>query len=271
MPTAADRVTWQVVGGVADVRLARPDKLNAFDRAMFAGLAEAAGALAGDRSVRAVVLSGEGRAFSAGLDLALVAELAAGDGAGADLAARTGAGPANSAQQAVWGWHQLEVPVVAAVHGHALGAGFQLALGADLRIVAPDARLSVLEVRWGLVPDMCGTWLLPRLVGEQVAKEMTWTGRMVTGEEAVATGLALRTAEDPRADALELARGIAGASPDAIREGGRLIEEALRPGRDLAEHLRDEERTQGALIGSATQREAVAAWFEQRPARYGDA
>lgn len=257
--------------GVADVRLSRPDKLNAFDHAMFDGLAAAGAAVATDPTVRAVVLSGEGRAFSAGLDLAVFTSADGDDGARAavvDLTRRHGAGPANRAQQAVWAWRELSVPVIAAVHGACLGAGLQLALAADVRIVAPDARLSVLEVRWGLIPDMAGTYLLPRLVRPDVAKELTWSGRMVGGTEAVTIGLATRTADDPRAAALELAAALAAASPDAIAEGKRLIDVAVA--RDPATHLADEGETMRALAGSANQREAVMAFFEKRPASYTD-
>ena len=265
------RVTVAAAGGVADVRLNRPEKLNAFDRPMFDALVAVGEALAADRSVRAVVLSGEGRGFSAGLDLSMFATMVGPDSAetGASLIGGRDRGPANHAQQATWVWHEMPVPVIAAVHGPALGAGFQLALAADLRIVAPDAKMSVLEVRWGLIPDMTGTFLLPRLVGIDVAKELTWTGRMVGGEEALRMGLATSVADDPRADALALARDLAAKSPTAIREGKRLLDASLA--RSPAEHLADEERTMVSLIGSPNQKEAVAAWFEQRPPVFGDA
>ena len=268
------RVTVEVQGGVADVRLARPDKMNAFDRQMFTDLVAAGEALKADRSVRAVVLSGEGRAFSAGLDLSIFGEMAGGDGnTGGEpsIISREGrSGPANSGQQAVWVWRELEVPVIAAVHGHALGAGFQLALGADLRIVAPDAQMSVLEVRWGLIPDMCGTWLLPRLVGPQRAAELMWSGRMVPGTEAVEIGLALRSADDPRADALDFAASIAARSPHAIAEGKRLLSLSTSPGRTVDEQFADEARTMASLIGSPNNKEAVEAWFHKRPAAFAD-
>ncbi|HET9689897.1 MAG TPA: crotonase/enoyl-CoA hydratase family protein [Acidimicrobiales bacterium] len=265
------RVVVDVDGGVADVRLARPEKMNAFDRQMFDDLVAAGESLKADRSVRAVVLSGEGRAFSAGLDLSIFGEMASGERGGSSIISREGrSGPANRGQQAVWVWRELEVPVIAAVHGHALGAGFQLALGADLRIVAPDAALSVLEVRWGLIPDMCGTWLLPRLIGPQAAAELFWTGRMVPGTEAVAMGLALRCADDPHAEALALARDIAARSPQSIAEGKRLLGLSTAPGRTVDEQLRDEERTMAALIGSPNQKEAVEAWFAKRPPAFTD-
>jgi enoyl-CoA hydratase/carnithine racemase len=158
--------------------------------------------------------------------------------------------------------------VIAAVTGNALGGGLQIALGADIRIVAPDARLSVLEIRWGLVPDMTGTQLLPELVGRDVAKELTFTGRMVRGDEAVALGLATRVDPDPRRAALDLARSIAGRSPHAIRAAKRLLDLAGRV--DLETGFVAEQKEIGALIGSPNQAEAVAAAFEQRPPRFAD-
>ena len=155
--------------------------------------------------MRAVVLSGEGRGFCSGLDFAAFQAMAGAERrVGATVPARRpGSGRpgriTNHGQQAAFAWTELPVPVIAAVHGVALGGGLQIALAADLRIVAPDARLSVLEIRWGLIPDMTGTHMLRRLVPLDVAKELTWTGRMVSGEEAVALGLATRLSDDPRA------------------------------------------------------------------------
>jgi enoyl-CoA hydratase/carnithine racemase len=166
-------------------------------------------------------------------------------------------------------WDDLAVPTIAAVHGVALGGGLQVALGADLRIVAADARLSVLEIRWGLVPDMTGTHVLPRLVGLQRAKELTWTGRMVSGEEAVAIGLATEVAADPRSRALELARQIAGFNPDAIRRGKHLLNRSLDVA--AADQFLEESKLMGELIGSPNQVEAVTAWFEKRSAQFSDA
>ncbi|MFC9975318.1 crotonase/enoyl-CoA hydratase family protein [Spirillospora sp. NPDC127200] len=274
-----DRVTVRVEGGVADVRLNRPDKLNALDMAAFEGLAETGDALAADPAVRAVVLSGEGRSFCAGLDFANFAAMAgdatAGAGGGrlrrlmSDVTAREPGRITNLGQQAVHVWRELPQPVIAAVRGHALGGGLQIALGADLRVVAPDAKLSVLEIRWGLVPDMTGTAALVRLVGEDVAKELTFTGRTVTGEEAVRIGLATRTADDPRAAALDLAREIAANSPDAIRAAKRLLNRA-GDGGDLAGQFLEESRALAELRGSPNQTEAVRAYFEKRPPAFTD-
>jgi enoyl-CoA hydratase/carnithine racemase len=268
------RVTVSVRGGVADVRLNRPEKINALDMAMFEALRSTAEALAADPSVRAVVLSGEGKGFCAGLDLAAITAMGA-DGPG-DAAGKGGGGLgdrvegrlANRAQQAAYDWTELPVPVIAAIHGVALGGGAQIALGADLRIIAPDARISVLEIRWGLVPDMTGTAMLPRLVGLDVAKELTWTGRMVPGEEAVRLGLATRLSHDPRGEALELAAGIAARNPHAIRAGKRLLNQSGTV--DLRRQLLDESAEMGRLIGSANQTEAVRAYFEKRDPVFAD-
>lgn len=261
-----DRVTIDIAGGVADVRMNRPDKMNALDGAMFAALVEAGDQLAADRGVRAVVLSGEGRGFCAGLD---VGAFMGGGGESFDvLGGRTGGRIANVAQQVAYTWTELPVPVIAAVHGVALGGGIQIALGADIRIVAPDARLSVLEIRWGLLPDMTGLQSLPKLVGLDVAKELAFTGRMVSGTEAVELGLATRVADDPRAAALELAAEIAGKNPMAIRGTKALLDAAgTRP---LAESFLEETRLMTELIGSPNQVEAVTAYFEKRPAVFTD-
>lgn len=266
----SDRVSVTVDGGVADVRLNRPDKINALDPAMFAGIVEAGEALKSDASVRAVVLSGEGRGFCAGLDFGSFQAMA-GDGRRDDTTpkiADTNGRITHLGQQAAYVWQELEVPVIAAVHGVALGGGIQICLGADLRIVAPDARMSVLEIRWGLVPDMTGTWMLPKLVGLDVAKELTFTGRMVSGEEAVRIGLATRVADDPRGEALALAREIAGKSPQAVRGAKRLLNASV--GRPVADQFADERATIGTLIGSPDQVEAVTAYFEKRAPVFAD-
>jgi enoyl-CoA hydratase/carnithine racemase len=271
----SDRISITISDGIADVRLNRPDKINALDQAMFHAIVDAGEGLKGDASVRVVVLSGEGRGFCAGLDFSSfqamagdTAQPAAQEG-GRSLGAigETGGRITHLGQQACWVWQELEVPVIAAVHGPALGGGLQIALGADLRIVAPDAKLSVLEARWGLIPDMTGTVMLPKLVGLDVAKELTFSGRMVSGTEAVALGLATRVADDPRAAAMELAADLVTKSPDALREGKRLLN--LSGTRPVAEQLHDERVTMGSLIGSPNQVEATMAYFEKRSPKFG--
>lgn len=264
-----DRVRTTVDGGVAEVRLSRPDKRNALDVAMFSAIVHAAEAVRTVRGLRAVVLSGEGPDFCAGLDRDMFRAMRSGErlSATADLPPTDGPARATG-QRAAFAWAGLDVPVIAAVHGHALGGGLQIALGADIRIVAPDATLSVLEIHWGLVPDMTGTQLLPELVGRDVAKDLALTGRPVTGTEAVALGLATRVADDPRAAALETARTIAGMSPDAVRASKRLLDAAGRV--PLADGFAAEQDEIGALIGSPNQREAVGARLEGRAPRFTD-
>lgn len=273
-----DRVTIEVSNGVADVRLNRPDKLNALDGAMFKAIAAAGDAVAADRSVRAVVLSGEGRGFCAGLD---IASFMGGGGGGDDssatdepeqgfglLGGRSDDRIANLAQQVAYTWTSMPAPVIAAVHGVALGGGIQIALGADIRIVAPDAKLSVLEIRWGLLPDMTGVQSLVRLIGLDRAKELAFTGRFLSGTEAVELGVATRVADDPRAAALELATEIAGKNPSAIRGMKALFNDAgTRP---LRESFEEETRLMAGLIGSPNQMEAVMAYMEKRPATFTD-
>jgi enoyl-CoA hydratase/carnithine racemase len=263
------RVVVTITDGVAEVRLARPEKRNALDGAMFAALVTAGERLKSEPGVRAVVLSGEGPDFCAGLDFDWFRAMRHGEERGLRVDLPPGHGPARAAgQRAAYVWTEIPVPVIAAVTGNALGGGLQIALGADIRIVAPDARLSVLEIRWGLVPDMTGTQLLPELLGRDVAKELTFSGRMVRGEEAVALGLATRADPDPRQAALELARSIAARNPHAIRAAKRLLDLAGRV--DLEAGFAAEQKEIGALIGSPNQAEAVAAEFERRAPRFTD-
>lgn len=276
----SDRVTVEMTNGVADVRLNRPDKMNALDSDMFRALAETGEQLKADPSVRAVVLSGEGRAFCAGLDLGSFNEMADPDPGDRDPGDRDAANAAADAgedlagrithrgQQVAYTWTEMPAPVICAVHGVALGGGFQIAMGADIRIIAPDARMSVLEIRWGLIPDMTGTQTLIRHVGLDAAKELTFTGRMVEGAEAVELGLATRLSDQPYDDAMALATEIAGKSPHAVRAAKRLLNNA--GSLDLAAGFKAEREEFGALVGSPNQTEAVTAWFEKRDPVYND-
>jgi enoyl-CoA hydratase/carnithine racemase len=265
--TSTDRVSIDVSGGVAEVRLSRPDKLNSLDPEMMRALGEAGRTLAADPSVRVAVLHGEGRAFCSGLDFASFQAFASRDrqagegGDGGSFFDRRDS-PANGAQLAAWVWTELPVPVIAAIHGYAFGGGLQIALGADIRIVAPDAQLSVMEVKWGLIPDMSGTQTLRHLVRLDVAKELTYTGRIVSGSEAVELGLATRVAEDPLAEARKLANSIAQKSPHAIRSAKKLFNASVTM--SVRDGLVLEEELQRALIGSPNQIEAVRANFEKR-------
>lgn len=267
-----DRVTVAIADGVADVRLDRPDKMNALDAEMFRALLDTGAALAADRSVRAVVLSGEGRGFCAGLDFGGFMAMAGddgGDGGGVSWIGQVPEGEVtHNAQQTCWVWREMAAPVIAAVHGVALGGGIQLALAADLRIVAPDAKLSVLESRWGISPDMTATVSLVEVVGLDRAKELALTGRMISGTEAFDIGLATRLADDPWAEAMDLAHEIAGRSPHAMQAIKRLLNAS--PHRAPAESFAAERAEIAALIGSANQVEAVTAYFEQRTPDFAD-
>ncbi len=262
----SDRVTISIHEGVADVRLNRADKMNAIDSSMFEALYQSGRSLAEDSSVRAVVLSGEGRGFCAGLDVSSFAGGLGKAGSGRNLFDKPADSIANYAQQGGWVWQDLPVPVIAAIHGVAYGAGFQIAMGADIRFVTPDARLSVMEIKWGLVPDMSGTQTLRNLVRLDVAKELTFTGRIVSGYEALELGLATHVSDDPHRDAMEMARMIASKSPSAIRAGKQLLNNASVGSYEAGLQL--EARLQGALLGKPEQIETVKAQMERRPARY---
>jgi enoyl-CoA hydratase/carnithine racemase len=265
----SERVSIRIDGGVADVRMNRPDKMNALDQAMFEALVAAAREIGGNAKVRAVVLSGEGRAFCAGLDFMSFMAMGSGERASTpNLLQRSDASPANFAQNAAYVWTALPQPVIAAVHGVAYGGGLQIALGADIRIIAPDAKLSVMEIKWGLIPDMSGSQTLRQLVRLDVAKELTFTGRVVSGEEAVALGLATRTAANPLEAALETAAEIASKSPHAIRAGKQLFEDSWLGSRRDGFAL--EEKLQRSLIGSPNQLEAVKANLEKRAPQFAD-
>jgi enoyl-CoA hydratase/carnithine racemase len=266
------RVSISMSDGIADVRLARPDKMNALDAAMFEALVAATDRLSREKGLRAVVLSGEGRAFCAGLDMGRFAAMKEGGGHGIpgaesrDLTRRTH-GLANFPQQAVWGWRQLPVPVIAAVKGVAFGGGFQLALGADMRFLEPDARMSIMEIKWGLVPDMAGTPILASLVRDDVLRELTFTGRIFSAQEALTWGLATRICDDPLAAAFETAREIAGKSPDAIRAAKRMLNKLSV---DAGAALMAESVEQQKLLGSPNQLEAVRANIEKRAPKFAD-
>jgi enoyl-CoA hydratase/carnithine racemase len=265
-----DRVSIDLKDGVADVRLIRADKMNALDPAMFEGIIEAGAKLATMPGLRCVVLSGEGKAFCAGLDMGSFAAMKAeGDAVPGvrDLTRRTH-GIANRPQQCAWLWRELPVPVIAAVHGVAFGGGFQIALGADIRYATADARFSVMEIKWGLVPDLAGTQLMRHLAREDVVRELTYTGRIFNGIEAREMGFVTKVVDDPRAAALETAREIASKSPDAMRANKRLLNAAVAT--DAASGLMMESVEQQKLIGSPNQLEAIMSNLQKRAANYRD-
>src|SRR3954447_5803252 len=282
-----ERVKVTISDGVADVRLNRADKMNALDAAMFEALVGTIDRLGREQGLRAVVLSGEGRAFCAGLDMGRFAAMKESGGNGIaggesrDLTARTH-GLANFPQQAMWGWRQLPVPVIAAIQGVAFGGGFQLALGADMRFLHPEARMSIMEIKWGLIPDMAGTPILASLVRDDILRELTYTGRIFSSQEALSYGLATRICDDPpaaalplaprscdapRAAAFELAREIAGKSPEAIRACKRMLNNlSVDPGPALLA----ESVEQVKLMGGPNQQEAVRANLEKRAPKFAD-
>ncbi len=265
-PTTATRVRVDVADHVATVTLTRPEKHNALDLPMFEAIIEAAERLASEPGVRAVVLHGEGPSFCSGLDLPSV--MAAGLDVLVDRVRGDGGGSPNFVQRPGYEWIRLPVPVIAAIHGNCLGGGLQIALGADIRFAAPDARLSLMEIKWGLVPDMSITRTLPRLVGIDVAKELTYTGRVISGREAHALGLVTHVAEDPLAAAQALATEIAGRSPDALRAAKRLLEESWNAPPEQTLAL--EAELQVGLIGSPNQLEAVRAGMTKQPPEFVD-
>lgn len=275
MSSNAERVTISVADRVADVRMVRTDKRNALDNAMFSALADAGEQLKTMKDVRAVVLSGEGASFCAGLDFGSFRAMAESASTSTVTSGSVNAGDmvdgriTHLAQQVCWVWQEVPVPVIAAVHGHALGGGLQIALGTDIRIVHPDTQLSVREVHWGLIPDMTGTFTLSRLVRPDIAKELVFSARIFSGREAFELGVATRLSNDPLHDALALATEIAQCSPDAIRGAKQLLNRMVNAG--AAEQFAEERRVIGQLIGSPNQVEAVMAHFEKRVASFSPA
>lgn len=261
----SERVSIEISDHVAVVTLTRPDKHNALDAAMFEGIVEAAEEVAAAPGVRAVVLHGDGPSFCSGLD---VASFMGGGMTIEDGFERTDGRRANFFQRACTEWIDVPAPVIAAIHGNCFGGGLQIALGADIRIAAPDARLSVMEAKWGLIPDMGLTSTLPRIVPIDIAKELTYTARIVSGEEAAALGLVTRLADDPLAAARELAAEIAARSPDAVRDAKRLYDTVWNS--PVEEGLVLESELQRALIGSPNQIAAVTAGMTKQPAEFAD-
>jgi len=262
-----ERVTITIEDGIAEVVLNRPGKLNAMDRAMFDAISAAGLRLAGEAGLRAVILSGAGRGFCAGIDTGNFTDgMAALEVLKAELSQPVHGSAANRFQHPCTVWADLPVPVIAALHGPVYGAGLQLALGADVRLAAPSARLSIMEAKWGLVPDMGLTRLLPRLMPADRALEAMLTARVIDATEAVALGLVTRLADEPLTAARDLARAISARNPDAVR-GMKALVAAAWPGGDA--HLGLEARLQAGIIGSPNQIEAVMAEMQKRPPRFG--
>lgn len=273
----SDRIKVTIENHVADVRLIRTDKMNALDNAMFEALVETGDKLKADKSIRAVVISGEGRAFCAGLDMGNFQAMSA---QGKDDGKSSGGSPerqplevrthgiANRPQYAAWVWREVPVPVIAAVHGVALGGGFQVMMGADIRITHPETKLSILESRWGLIPDMAGTPLMRAVARDDVIRELTYTGRMFSGIEAKEMGFATKVSETPLEDAHALAAEIATKNPASTRGAKKMFNELY--GTSDADALLNESILQDQIIGKPNQIEAVMSQLEGRPANYED-
>lgn len=258
-----NRVTFEINQGVADVRLVRKDKSNALDGAMFDALIDCGERLRKTPELRAVVISGEGSGFCAGIDMDVLKEMESGTIAGVeDIVIRTH-GSCNRFQYAAWIWREMPVPVIAAVHGFALGGGFQLALGADMRFVTPDAKMALMEIKWGLVPDMGATHLMCHLVREDLVRELGYTGRVFSGTEAFDMGLATRLSNDPYAEAMQAAREIAEKSPNAMRALKRLFNGVYN--QHAHDRLVEETVEQKGLVSGPDQIETVQAKKMQRP------
>jgi enoyl-CoA hydratase/carnithine racemase len=176
--------------------------------------------------------------------------------------------PANVAQRVAWIWTEIPVPVIAVLHGAVLGGGLQIVLGADMRFTTADAKLSVMETKWGLCPDMSISQTLPRLTGIDVAKWLTYTGEVISGRDAKNLGLVTRVCDDPRAEALATANAIAAKSPHAIRACKRLLDEG--PTMSVIDAFKLEEQLQRELIASPNQLEAVQANFAKRAPNFAN-
>lgn len=263
-----DRVVIDIQNHVASVKLNRPNKHNAVDIAMFEAIIDAGESLAKDRSLRAVVISGAGDSFCAGIDVSVFAGKGIGS-AGADNMAVRGSSLANFYQSAAYVWRELPVPVIAALNGVVFGAGLQIALGADIRYASPSAKLSVMEIKWGIIPDMAISTTLPNLMAVDKAAELAWTGKVVSGTEAGELGLVTAVRENPLESAMETAKAIAGKSPDAVRAIKKLLYKAWET--DAANLLRLEAELQLKVMATPNQMEAALANSENRMPDFGDA
>jgi enoyl-CoA hydratase/carnithine racemase len=269
----SDRVTISISDGIADVRFNRADKRNALDGEQFQAIVDAGESLKTNKKIRVVVVSGEGASFCAGLDLASMGAMAGGgsnSGGERQPSASDMSGDriTHLGQQSAWVWQEVPVPVIAAVHGHALGGGCQIALGADMRFAHPDTKFSVRETYWGLVPDMAGTVLMQGLERPDVLKDIVLSARIFDGREAHAMGLVTRLSETPRDDAFAYAEEICKRSPDAVRGAKELLNRLTLD--FAAAQFAAERRIIGSLIGGHNQREAVMSDFEKRAPAYID-
>ena len=249
----SQRVTLEIIDNIAVVTMNRPDKLNALDMAMFEGLAKTAKKLAKNREIRAVILRGEGKAFCSGLD---VKSIMSNPLSAIKLLVKPGRKISNLAQDAGYLWRQLPVPVIAVTQGKCWGGGFQIALGADFRYTTPDCEFSIMEMKWGLIPDMSGSITLRELIPIDLAKELTMTARVFNGQEAKDMGLVTRVSDTPMDEAIKFAKEISTRSPDAIANTKKLFNETWTSDEKTA--LRWETKLQKQLIGRWNQRASIS-------------
>lgn len=262
-----NRVTINIVNHIADVRLNRPEKMNALDEAMFLAIIEAGESIRKNPSVRCVLLSGEGKAFCAGMDTSNFSQAKEG-GIFKDPIVKRTHGIANIFQQVAWIWRELPVPVIAAVHGFAIGGGLNIISGADIKFITPDTKLSIMELRWGLIPDMAGSQLWRHTVRDDIIRELTYTHSIFSGEDAVRYGFATHVSQTPYDDAMKLAEEIAAKNPTAIVKAKKVCNEANYLSAE--EGLLLESIEQEAIKGTKNQIEAVMAAMQKRPANFED-
>jgi enoyl-CoA hydratase/carnithine racemase len=260
------KITIDTENHVADVILNRADKMNAVDLEMFEALGQAADTIAASKEVRAVVLRGSGGNFCAGIDLSIMANSEFDFGQALMTPVKPSA--ANVFQRAAYAWRELQVPVICAIEGVAFGAGMQIALGADIRYAAPDAKFSIMEIKWGIIPDMGISTTLRHLVTPDRAKELSWSGRVLSSSEAEELGLITAVTEDPLSTSRKLALDCASRSPDAIRGIKTLVNQTWHM--PESEALALEAQLQSGIIGGENQREAVAANLAKRKPEFRD-
>ena len=264
----SDLVTISIENHVADVRFNRPDKYNALSFDMINAIAKAISRLDKEPGVRVVVISGEGKGFCAGLDVENFAALQSGENKLPDLRERYENRITNIFQHIAYGWKELPMPVIAAVHGVAMGGGFQIAMGADIRFCTPDAKFSIMEMRWGLIPDMSVTQTIRDLVSIDVAKELIFTGKVIRGEEAARMKLVTHVCEKPYEEASALAKEIASKNPDAVRAAKKLLNEVWHG--DSARGFMMESELMMTIMGTPNQLEAISANFTGQTPAYKD-
>ena len=258
------RVNIEIKDHIAVVTFNRPEKMNALDPAQFDAIIAAGEEVNNNASVRVVVLRGEGRAFCAGLD---ISAMQGGEAVSDSVIPRTH-GIANKWQQAAWTWRACQVPVIVAAHGVVFGGGLQIMLGGDIKYIAPDTKCSIMEMKWGLIPDMAGTQLMRHSVRDDIIRELTYTNRVFSGEEAVAYGFATHVSDDPFADAMKLATEIASKSPSAMVKAKKVLNEA--PYLNPEEGFMMESVQQDLIIKKKNQLEAIYSSMQKRAGNFED-